>query len=68
LSFEGKVVGKYYLDFLVGKKLIVELKVAENFYPKYVKQVINYLVANNLKLGLIILISKEGIRIKRIIN
>ncbi len=68
IKFESKVIGKYYLDFLIDDKLILELKVAEDFYPKHFKQVINYLKARKLKLGIIILITKSGIRIKRIIN
>ena len=68
IKFETKIIGKYYLDFLINDKLIVELKVAENFYQKHFIQVINYLKVKSLKLGLIILITKLGIRIKRIIN
>ena len=68
IKFENTNIGKYYLDFLIENKLVIELKVAQNFYQKHFLQVINYLKANNLKLGLIILITKSGIRIKRIIN
>lgn len=57
IKFESKIIGSYYLDFLIEKKLIVELKVANDFYPKFTKQVINYLKAKNLNLGLIILIT-----------
>jgi len=52
----------------VENKLVIELKIAEDFYQKYFLQVINYLKANKLKLGLIILITKDGVRVKRIIN
>lgn len=68
IKFETKIIGKYYLDFLINDKLIVEMKVAEDFYPKHFKQVINYLKAKNLELALIILITKHQIKIKRIIN
>lgn len=68
IVFNHKNIGKYYLDFLVENQIIVELKVAHDFYQKYFLQVINYLKAKNLKLGLIILITKDGIRIKRVIN
>ena len=68
IKFGEKNIGKYFLDFLVENKLVIELKIAEDFYQKYFLQVINYLKANKLKLGLIILITKDGVRVKRIIN
>lgn len=68
IKFENKTIGKYFLDFLVDGKVVVELKVAEDFYPKYTKQVINYLKAKSFKLGLIFLLTKTSVRIKRIIN
>lgn len=68
ISFENKIIGKYFLDYLIENNLILEFKVAEDFYLKHIKQVINYLKAKQLKLGLIALITKNGIKIKRIIN
>jgi GxxExxY protein len=71
LVFEGKSIGRYYLDFLVEKtncKIVVELKVANEVYPQHIRQVYGYLRANNLKLGIIIVFSKNGVLQKRIVN
>jgi len=68
IIFNNKIIAKYYLDFLVENKIIVELKVANDFYTKHIMQVLTYLKAHNLKLGLLILITKSGIETKRILN
>lgn len=67
LMSEGKTIGRYYLDFLIDKKLVVELKIANQVYQKHVKQVLGYLKANNLKLGIIAVYSPNGVIIKRVI-
>lgn len=64
----GKTIGRYFLDFLIDNKLVLELKVANKVYPKHVKQVLGYLKANNLKLGIIAVFTKDGVIIKRILN
>ncbi len=61
-------IGKYYLDFLVNNLIIVEIKVGSNFYFTHIRQVLSYLKVTNKKLGIIILFTPQGIRIKRIIN
>lgn len=68
IVINDRIIAKYYLDFLVEDKVIVELKVAKDFYDKHVSQVLTYLKAHNLKLGIIVLITKDGIKIKRIAN
>ncbi len=67
----GRPIGGYYLDFLIeknGARIVVELKVADAIYPQHIKQVYGYLRAHNIKLGIIIVISKNGIIQKRLAN
>ena len=67
----GKPIGRYYLDFLVEKgeaKIIIELKVANAVYTQHIRQVYGYLKANNVKLGIILVYSKNGVLTKRIVN
>jgi GxxExxY protein len=71
LVLDGKSIGRYYLDFLVEKgqaKIVIELKVANEVYPQHIRQVYGYLKAHNLKLGIIIVFSKNGLLSKRIVN
>jgi len=66
--FKEVVVGRYFLDFLVEKKIAVELKVRNEIYDKDVSQLLNYLKSKKLKIGLLLAITKNGIKIKRLIN
>jgi len=68
LISENKPIGRYFLDFLIDNKLVLELKVANQVYPKHVKQVLGYLKANSLKLGIIAVFCRDGVIIKRVLN
>lgn len=71
LIFANKPIGGYYLDLLLEKldaKIVVEVKVANQIYPQHIKQVLGYLKAKNVKLGILIVITKSGIIYKRIVN
>jgi GxxExxY protein len=71
LMADGKSIGRYYLDFLLereGIKIVVEVKVADAIYLQHIKQVYGYLKANHIRLGLVLVISKNGILYKRVVN
>lgn len=68
INLNGVFVGKYYLDFLIENIFAVELKVKNEKYQEHINQILNYLKAENLKLGLLIVMSKKGVLIKRVIN
>ena len=53
---------------MIDARVVVELKVASAIYPQHVKQVLAYLKSTGLKVGLLIVITKQGVKIKRIIN
>ncbi len=68
VKFRGEDVGYYFFDFLVFDKIVVELKQKNYFSKKDIDQLYSYLKAMNLKLGLLIYFTKNGVRYKRIIN
>jgi len=71
IIISGKKIGGYYLYFLAEKgetKIVLELKVANAVYPQHIRQVYGYLKSNNVKLGIIIVFSKNGVITKRIVN
>lgn len=68
IMYNGKKIGMYFMDFLIDAKVVVELKVATDFHPKHIAQVLGYLKAKKLRIGLILLFTKNGLKIKRIIN
>lgn len=54
LTYKDKPVGDARLDFLIGGLVVVELKSVESLHPIYHAQVLNYLRATKLELGLLI--------------
>lgn len=68
IKIDGKQIGKYFLDFLVEEKIIVELKVGDKIYKRDYLQIRGYLKENDIELGIIILFSRFGVRHKRILN
>ena len=68
IQFGDKTIGRYFIDFVIKNKVIVELKVANGIYPQHVKQVLAYLKSTGIKVGLLIVITKHGVKIKRIVH
>jgi len=66
IKIEDKIIAKRFIDFLVEDKVVVELKQGEDNYKKVCSQLFSYLKLNNLKLGLVIRFTKNGVRVKRI--
>lgn len=60
-------VKKYFLDFLIDDKIILEIKAGDRFNRENIAQVYDYLKANNLNLGIIANFTKQGVKFKRII-
>jgi len=55
-------VGEGRLDFMVGGKVVVELKAVDKMSPIYTAQVISYLRATECKLGLLINFNERLLR------
>ena len=68
LVYKDKKVGKYYLDFLIENNLVLEIKAVPQLLPKDFKQILGYLVANNLELGLLANFGTDRLSYKRILN
>jgi len=47
-------VGEYYADLVVKDRVIIELKAAENLCPEHEAQLINYLRATKIEVGLLL--------------
>ena len=66
MKFHGEVVGQFYVDILVEDKILLELKAAEALAPEHQAQVINYLQATGIEVGLLINFGKPKIQINRL--
>jgi GxxExxY protein len=54
LRYKGHDIGEGRMDLLVGGQLVVELKAVEALAPVHISQVLAYLKATRLTLGLLI--------------
>jgi GxxExxY protein len=52
--YEGHVVGEYFADILVDDTVIVEIKAVKQLAPEHEAQLLNYLKATNIEVGLLI--------------
>lgn len=68
ISFEGDKIGKYFLDFLVENKIIVELKTVPELLPIHYRQVRSYLKVKGLELGILANFRSKKLVYKRILN
>jgi GxxExxY protein len=68
LIYKGNKIGTYFLDFVIGNKVVLELKKGDRFSQKHIEQVYAYLKATGLKLGIIATFTKNGVRFKRVVN
>lgn len=62
--FKEKKVGEYFADIIVENKVIIELKAAEGLIPEHEAQLLNYLKATNIEVGLLLNFGKTP-QIKR---
>jgi len=58
---------KFYADFVVFDKIILEIKSIENLYDKHIAQCINYLKVSNCKLAILANFHKDFLDHKRIV-
>ena len=57
----------YRADFVVFDKILLEAKAAESLTDSHVKQVLNYLAASKLKLGLLVNFGEDSLVYKRVV-
>jgi len=52
--YDGELVGEHSADILVDEKVIVELKAAKSLLPDHHAQLLNYLKATEIEVGLLL--------------
>ncbi len=59
VSFKGYKVGEYFADIIVENKVIIELKAAEVLVEEHEAQLLNYLRATEIEVGLLFNFGKK---------
>ena len=65
VMFRGECVGDFYADIFVEEKVIVELKAVKAIAPEHQAQIINYLNATGIEVGLLINFGNPRLEYKR---
>jgi GxxExxY protein len=64
--YDGVVAGEYFADLLVEEKVIVELKAAKAISDRHKAQLINYLKATGIEVGLILNFGPKPTFVRRV--
>jgi GxxExxY protein len=65
VRFRSQVVGDFYADLLVEGKILIELKAVKAIAPEHQAQIINYLNATGISVGLLINFGNPRLEYKR---
>ena len=68
VKFENEDLGEFYIDFVIDDKILLELKKIWRITPNDIKQVLRYLDALNLRLGIIANFKRKRLEYRRILN
>ena len=67
VRYDEQPIGKFRADLLVENKVIVELKAVEGKIPKiFESQVISYLKASDIKVGLLVNFGNKSCEVRRL--
>ncbi|MEO6969179.1 MAG: GxxExxY protein [Rhodanobacteraceae bacterium] len=67
VTYKGKEVGAYHADFLIEGRLVLELKALSRLTTEHEAQVINYLRASGIPVGLLLNFGTPRLGVKRIV-
>ena len=66
--YYGITVGDYYADLIVENKVIIELKAINSLCGEHRAQIINYLTATSMKVGLLLNFGAKSLEYERFAN
>ncbi|MDK2972544.1 MAG: hypothetical protein PWP23_2299 [Candidatus Sumerlaeota bacterium] len=65
--FRDRLVGRFFADLVVEEKIILELKAVDTILPAHTAQLLNYLRATELKIGLLVNFGTPRVQWKRLV-
>jgi GxxExxY protein len=68
IQYAGKVVGEYMADLVVASRVLVECKAATHLEAVHEAQVMNYLRATGLRVGLLINFGRPKVQFRRFVS
>ena len=67
VHYKGEIVGDYYADLVVEDKVIIELKAQEHINIAQEAQLLNYLKATEIQVGLLVNFAYTKATVKRFV-
>jgi GxxExxY protein len=67
VTYKGEIVGEYFADILVEGRIVLELKAQPQLPPAAEGQLLNYLRATGMRLGLLVNFSGPRASIRRLV-
>ncbi len=68
IAVKDEVIGRYYLDFIVEDKIVLEIKKGNYFSKRNIEQVKGYLKATGMKLAILANFTPSGVKFLRVLN
>ncbi len=68
IIFKGEEIGRYYLDFIIEDRIVLEIKKGNYFSKKNIEQVKGYLKATGLELAILANFTPSGVKTLRVLN
>lgn len=65
--YKEKIVGEYFADLLVEGSVIVEIKAVRHLLKEHQAQLLNYLKATGIQVGLLVNFTRNKAEIKRMV-
>lgn len=65
VHFRKHVVGEYVADLLIGQSVLIELKSVRSIVEAHEVQLVNYLVATGIPVGLLLNFGPNGVEVRR---
>ena len=68
VRYDGQVCGEFRVDVLAADKIVLELKAVDALCQQHAAQVLSYLRAGGLRLGLLMNFGETRLDVRRIVN
>jgi len=65
--YKEEIVGEYFADLLVESRVIVEIKAVRHLLEEHQAQLLNYLKATGIQVGLLVNFTRNKAEIKRMV-
>jgi GxxExxY protein len=68
VQYKGEPIGEHFLDLVVNKRVILELKAVAEISRLHEQQALSYLKATGLSLAIVINFGAERVEFRRVVN